>query len=403
MTAGNVDDGKSTLLGRLLYDSKSLFEDQLEALRRASHSDQQDEINLALVTDGLRAEREQGITIDVAYRYFSTPRRKFILADSPGHQQYTRNMVTAASNSQYGILLVDATKGISEQTNRHYLISSLFRVSHLAVCINKMDQVGFAKKTFDQIRKSFESLSKKLDIHDVSFIPISALLGDNVVHRSKNMPWYTGRPLLEHMEEVHIASDFNHVDLRFLAQLPILGSGEFRGYAGKVASGSLRVGEELVVLPSGHTGRVKTIHLGDESLQEAVTPMSVTVSLDKDIDIPRGSVLARPLNRPEVSQDLDAIVCWMSRDKLVDGARLLLINGPQETQCKVKTVHYSIDVNTYSRTPVSGQLELNEIGKVQIRTAQPLVFDSYRKNRATGSFVLVDMNTHDTVAGGVIL
>ncbi len=406
-TAGSVDDGKSTLIGRLLYDSKAIFEDQLESVERTSRERGDEYTNLALLTDGLRAEREQGITIDVAYRYFATPRRKFIIADTPGHTQYTRNMVTGASTADLALVLVDARHGVVEQSRRHAFLASLLRVPHLMLCVNKMDLVDFDQDTFEAIKDDFRAFATKLDITDLSFIPISALQGDNVVNRSANMPWYEGGSLLHHLEEVFIASDRNLIDARFPVQYVIRPMRDeyhdYRGYAGTMAGGVLKAGDEVVVLPSGFTSTIKSIDTADGPVPEAFAPMAVTITLNDDIDISRGDMICRPHNQPHVGQDVDAMVCWMSEfAKLTPGAKLHIKHTTRTARALVKDLHYRLDVNTLHRDHEATTLALNEIGRVSLRTTQPLFFDDYRRNRDTGSFILIDEASNTTVGAGMI-
>ena len=406
-TAGSVDDGKSTLIGRLLYDSKSIFEDQLEAVERTSRARGDEYTDLALLTDGLRAEREAGITIDVAYRYFSTPKRKFIIADTPGHIQYTRNMVTGASTADLALILVDARKGIVEQSRRHAFLASLLRVPHLVLCVNKMDLVDYDQSVYESIRAEFTSFAAKLDIGDLTFIPLSALHGDNVVHRSANMAWYEGSSLLHHLEEVHIASDRNLIDPRFPVQYvirPQNGIGDYRGYAGTVAGGSFRVGDEVLVLPSGFSSTVATIDTMKGPVEEAFPPMAVTVRLSSELDISRGDMICRPHNQPTASQDLTAMVAWLDdRSQLQPGGKYFIKHTTRTARALVKTLHYRLDVNTLHRHDDATSLALNEIGRVSLRTTQALFFDEYRRNRTTGSFILIDEHTSATVAGGMII
>jgi bifunctional enzyme CysN/CysC len=407
-TAGSVDDGKSTLIGRLLYDSKQIFEDTLEALEHSTKLRGEEGMNLALLTDGLRAEREQGITIDVAYRYFATPARKFIIADTPGHVQYTRNMITGASTADLALILVDARKGIIEQSRRHAFLASLLGVPHLVLCVNKMDLVDYDQATFERIKNEFKDFAAKLDVHDLTFIPVSALLGDNVVDRSANMPWYEGSSLLHQLEDVHIASDRNLIDCRFPVQYVIRPRDDkhhdYRGYAGQVASGTYRVGDDVVVLPSGFTSKIARIDGPDGPLEEAGPPMSITIRLEDEIDISRGDMIVRPNNQPHVAQDVDAMLCWFNeRVELKPGAKYALKHTSKWAKALVKDLHYRLDVNTLSRDDSAQSLSLNEIGRVTLRTTQPLFFDDYRRNRATGSFILVDEATNDTLAGGMIL
>ena len=406
-TAGSVDDGKSTLIGRLLYDSKAIFEDQLEAVERTSAARGDEYTDLALLVDGLRAEREQGITIDVAHRYFATPRRKFIIADTPGHIQYTRNMVTGASTADLAIILVDARKGILEQSRRHTFIASLLAIPHLVVAVNKMDLVDFDQEVFERLRAEFTAFAAKLDVVDVTFIPISALGGDNVVERSANMPWYQGTTLLHHLEEVHIASDRNMIDVRFPIQYVIRPQRsevrDYRGYAGTVAGGVLKPGDEVVALPSGFSTRIERIDRAGVPVDEAFAPMAVTVTLADDLDISRGDMLCRPQNRPTVAQDVDAMVCWLSeRTALTPGAKLAIKHTTRWARALVSDVQYRLDVNSLHRDDAADGLKLNEIGRVRLRTTQPLFFDEYRRNRTTGSFILVDESSNTTVAAGMI-
>jgi bifunctional enzyme CysN/CysC len=410
-TAGSVDDGKSTLIGRLLYDSKAIFEDQLEAVERTSRERGDEHTNLALLTDGLRAEREQGITIDVAYRYFATPRRKFIIADTPGHIQYTRNMVTGASTADLALILVDARKGIVEQSRRHAFLATLLGIPHLVLCVNKMDLVDWSQERFEEIKAEFRSFAMKLDVHDLTFIPVSALHGDNVVERSANSPWYEGGSLLHHLEEVHIASDRNLIDARFPVQYVIRPQQQtdqdlhdYRGYAGQVAGGVLKPGDEVVVLPSGFTSTIASIDTPDGPVAEAYAPMSVTVTLADEVDVSRGDMIARRNNQPHSGQDIDAMVCWMSETSwLREGAKLALKHTTRWARAVVKDLRYQLDVNTLHRYEDAVGLSLNEIGRVALRTTVPLFFDEYRRNRATGSFILVDESTNTTVGAGMIL
>jgi bifunctional enzyme CysN/CysC len=407
-TAGSVDDGKSTLIGRLLYDTKAIFEDQLEAVERTSRERGDEYTDLALLTDGLRAEREQGITIDVAYRYFATPKRKFIIADTPGHIQYTRNMVTGASTADLALILVDARKGVLEQSRRHAFLASLLGIPHLVLCVNKMDLVDWSQERFEEIKADFRSFAMKLDVADLAFVPISALHGDNVVHRSDNAPWYEGSSLLHHLEEVHIASDRNLIDARFPVQYVIRPQSgthqDYRGYAGTVAGGVFKPGDEVVVLPSGFTSRVVAIEgPGGVAIDEAFSPMAVTMRLEDEIDISRGDMIARVNNRPTVGQDVDATICWMDeRSTLRAGAKLVLKHTTRSVRALVRELHYRLDVNTLHREEGVQQLVLNDIGRIRLRTQAPLLFDEYRRNRATGSFILADEVTNVTVAAGMI-
>jgi bifunctional enzyme CysN/CysC len=406
-TAGSVDDGKSTLIGRLLFDTKTIFEDQLESVERVSRDKGFEYTNLALLTDGLRAEREQGITIDVAYRYFATPRRKFIIADTPGHIQYTRNMVTGASTADLALVLVDARNGIVEQSRRHAFLASLLRVPHLVLCVNKMDLVDYDRDVFERIKEEFRSFAMRLDINDLSFIPVSALHGDNVVERSANMPWYEGSSLLHHLEEVHIASDRNLIDARFPVQYVIRPHKDqfhdYRGYAGTVAGGVFKPGDEVIVLPSGFTSTIAAIDTYDGPVEEAFSPMSATIRLTDDLDISRGDMICRPHNQPEVTQDVDAMVCWMHDQPMRTKGKYAIKHTTREGRALVKDLQYRLDVNTLHRDEGVSSLGLNEIGRIRLRTTTPLFFDEYRRNRATGSFVLVDEATNNTVAGGMIL
>jgi bifunctional enzyme CysN/CysC len=407
-TAGSVDDGKSTLIGRLLYDSKAIFEDQLEAVERSSEAMGADYTNLALLTDGLRAEREQGITIDVAYRYFATPNRKFIIADTPGHIQYTRNMVTGASTADVALVLVDARKGLVEQSRRHAFLASLLRIPHLVLCVNKMDLVDWSQQRFEEIRDEFRAFATKLDIADLTFIPISALNGDNVVTRSANSPWYEGASLLHHLEEVHIASDRNLIDVRFPVQYVIRPHSDdwhdYRGYAGTVAGGVLKPGDEVMVLPSGFTSTIAAVETADGPVDEAYAPMAVTVRLTDEIDISRGDMICRPHNQPTSGQDLDAMVCWMSETRGLSARdKFAIKHTTRSARALVKNVQYRLDVSTLHRDESVDGLSLNEIGRIQLRTTQPLFYDEYRRNRTTGSFILIDEATNNTVGAGMIL
>jgi sulfate adenylyltransferase subunit 1 len=406
-TAGSVDDGKSTLIGRLLYDSKSIFQDQMDAIEAASAKRGEEYVNLALLTDGLRAEREQGITIDVAYRYFSTPKRKFIIADTPGHLQYTRNMVTGASTANLAIILVDARKGIIEQTYRHSYIASLLQIPHIIVCVNKMDLVDWDEKTFDRIVHEYKAFASKLDIKDVHFLPISALAGDNVVHRSVNMPWYQGPTLMYLLETIHIGSDLNHIDARFPVQYVIRPMKndyhDFRGYAGRIAGGVFRVGDKVKALPSGFSSKIKSIVTMDGDLKEAFAPQSVTITLEDEIDISRGDMLVRENNMPQVEQEFDVMLCWMNEKKMVPRGKYILRHTSRECKCLIKDTKYKLNINTLQRLEDDLELGLNDIGRVTIRTTVPLFFDSYRKNRITGSIILVDEATNETVAAGMIV
>ncbi|HEU4866730.1 MAG TPA: GTP-binding protein [Actinomycetota bacterium] len=407
-TAGSVDDGKSTLIGRLLYDSKQIFEDQWEAVERTSRDRGESYTNLALLTDGLRAEREQGITIDVAYRYFATPKRKFIIADTPGHVQYTRNMVTGASMADLALILVDARNGIQEQSRRHAILTTLLRVPHIVLCVNKMDLVDYSEDVFESIKEEFSEFAAKLEMGDLSFVPISALNGDNVVTRSANMPWYEGGSLLHLLEDVFIASDRNLIDVRFPVQYVIRPMNDefhdYRGYAGTVAGGVLKKGDEVMVLPSGFTSHITSIDTADGPIDEAFPPMSVTIRLDDDIDVSRGSMICRPRNKPHVGQDIDAMICWMSEMRtLKAGDRFTIKHTTQVARTIVKDLTYQLDVNTLHRHEDVTELRLNEMGRVTLRTTVPLFYDEYRRNRLTGSFILIDEATNTTVGAGMIL
>ena len=407
-TAGSVDDGKSTLIGRLLYDSKSIYQDQYEAIERVSAKRGEETVNLALLTDGLRSEREQGITIDVAYRYFSTPKRKFIIADTPGHIQYTRNMVTGASTANVALILIDARNGVVEQTRRHAIIASILQIPHLVVCINKMDLVDYEENRFEEIKDDFESFAAKLDVKDVSFIPISALKGDNVVNRSEKMDWYQGGTLMYYLENVHIASDHNFIDGRFPVQMVIRPYNDdfhdYRGYAGRVAGGSFKIGDEIVALPSGFSSTITRI-VGPSGDQEvAVPPQSVTILLKDDIDVSRGDMIVRENNQPEIVQDVDLMICWFDNLKsLTPRGKYVIKHTTQEARCIVKEIRYKLDINTLSRDQEDLNIKMNDISRIQIRVTKPLFVDAYRKNRITGSVILVDEGTNNTVAAGMVI
>ena len=411
VTAGSVDDGKSTLIGRLLYDSKSVFEDQMESIQRASSDSGEEQANLALLTDGLRAEREQGITIDVAYRYFATPRRKFIVADTPGHIQYTRNMVTGASTADLAIVLVDARNGLSEQSRRHAFLSTLLRVPHMVVAVNKMDLVGYDQQIFEKIRDEFAAFAAKLEIADLTFIPISALHGDNVVQSSANMPWFAGSALLHHLESLHIASDRNLIDVRFPVQYVIRPNKsadpelhDYRGYAGQVAGGVLKPGDDVVQLPSGLTSRIASIDTADGPILEAFPPMSVVLRLEDDLDISAGDMIARPGNQPVPAQDLRAVICWLTDSvTFTERSRFIIKHTTRTARAMVTGLQYRLDVNTLHRDDSATQLGLNEIGRVQLRVTQPLFADAYSRNRVTGGFILIDEASHGTVGAGMIV
>ena len=407
-TAGSVDDGKSTLIGRLLYDSKSIFEDQLEAMEESSRRRGDENVNLALLTDGLKAEREQGITIDVAYRYFATPKRKFIIADTPGHIQYTRNMVTGASTANLAIILIDARKGVIEQTKRHSFIANLLRIQHLVVAVNKMDLVDYSEEVYNNIVQDFRDFASRLDnIVEITAIPISALNGDNVVDKSGNMPWYQGPTFLYHLENVYVGGEENHVDARFPVQWVIRPMSDewhdFRGYAGRVAGGVFKPGDEVTVLPSGFTTRIKAIHSPDGELQEAFAPQSVCLTLTEEIDISRGDTLVKSNNPPNVSQDLEAMICWFSNKPMPPNAKLVIRHTTQETKAIIQEVKYHVDINTLHKIEGVTGFAMNDIGRISLRTAVPLIHDSYRRNRITGSFILIDPGTNETVAAGMII
>jgi len=406
-TAGSVDDGKSTLIGRLLLETKQIFEDQLEAVERTSRDRGFDYTNLALLTDGLRSEREQGITIDVAYRYFATPRRKFIIADTPGHIQYTRNMVTGASTADLALVLVDARKGVLEQSRRHAVIASLLQVKHLVLCVNKLDLVDFDEQRFDEICEEFSAFAAKLDIDDLTFIPMSALHGDNVVSHSPNTPWYEGPTLLHHLEHVYIGSDRNLIDARFPVQYVIRPMShehhDYRGYAGQVASGMFRPGDEVLLLPSGFTTTIASIDRFDGSVDEAVPPMSVNMRLFDDLDLSRGDMIARPHNAPVAAQDVEAMVCWFHERPMREGAIYGIKHTTRSARARVQDLHYRLDVNSLHRDEDEQSLGMNELGRVTLRSTVPLFVDEYRRNRTTGSFILIDEGTFETVGAGMVL
>jgi len=408
-TAGSVDDGKSTLIGRLLYDSKSIFEDQLLAMEESSRRRGDAVVNLALLTDGLRAEREQGITIDVAYRYFATPRRKFIIADTPGHIQYTRNMVTGASTADLAIILIDARKGVIEQTKRHAFVSNLLRIRHLVLAVNKMDLVDYSEQVFQDIVGSFYEFASRLDnVADITPIPVSALNGDNIVEKSDTMPWFKGSSLLYHLETVYTGGTANHVDARFPVQWIIRPLSQehhdFRGYAGRVAGGVFKPGDAVTVMPSGFSTRIKKIHLpGGNELDEAFPPQSVVMTLEDEIDISRGDMLVKANNPPEASQDVEAMVCWFSQKPMQIRGKYIVRHTTKETKTIVQELRYQVDIETLHKKENCTALEMNDIGRISLRTASPLFYDSYRRNRLTGSFILVDPGTHETVAAGMIV
>ena len=406
-TAGSVDDGKSTLIGRLLYDSKSIFEDQLEAIENTSKQKGHEGVDLALFTDGLRDEREQGITIDVAYRYFTTPKRKFIIADTPGHIQYTRNMITGASTANAALILVDARHGVIEQTKRHSFIASLLQIPHIIVCINKMDLVDFSEEAYNTVISQFEEFSSKLLVKDVRFIPISALLGDNVVNRSEHMDWYQGAPLLHTLENMHISSDINKVDMRFPIQTVIRPQSsehrDYRGYAGRLSSGIIRKGDDITVMPSGFTSRIKSVHLSNEQLEEAFAPMSIAVELEDDIDISRGDMIVRSNNKPEPTQDVEVMLCWLNNNSFQPGTKFLVRHTTNQQKAIIKEIVYKIDINSLDRNSEEKSLMMNDIAKVKLRTTKPLMIDPYRENRTTGSLILINESTNETVAAGMIV
>jgi len=406
-TAGSVDDGKSTLIGRLLYDSKAIFEDQMQSIEETSKKRGEEYTNLALLTDGLKAEREQGITIDVAYRYFSTPKRKFIIADTPGHIQYTRNMVTGASTANLAIILVDARHGLTEQTHRHSFIASLLGIPHVIYCINKMDLVDYSQERYEEIKAELTDFSSKMDVKDVNFIPISALFGDNVVKRSENMEWYTGPTLLYELETVHIASDYNHIDCRFPVQYVIrpqsLEYPDYRGYAGRIAGGVFKPGDRVMALPSGFTSTIKSIDTYEGPVDEAFAPMSVTIRLEDEIDISRGDMIVRENNVPEVTQDLEVMVTWLNEKPLQLRGKYRLMHTSKVARALVKDVRYKVDINTLHRIEDDKHVGLNDIARISIRTTEPLFVDPYSRNRQSGSFILIDEATNNTVAACMII
>jgi len=406
-TAGSVDDGKSTLIGRLLYDSKSIFEDQFDAVKKASNRKGNEFVDLALFTDGLRDERIQGITIDVAYRYFTTPKRKFIIADTPGHIQYTRNMVTGASTANVAIILIDARRGLVEQTRRHSFIASILRIPHLIVCVNKMDLVDWSEEIFNEIMSDYENVASKMSVKDIRYIPMSALKGDNVVRRSENMDWYLGAPLLHTLETMHISSDINKFDARFPIQTVLRPQREefidYRGYAGRVAGGIFRPKDEITILPSGFTSTIKTIDTEDGSLDEAFAPMSVCITLEDDIDISRGDMIVKIKNKPDCSQDIDVVLCWLNKENAKPRAKYTIMHTSNEQKAMIKEIIYKLNVNTFARDTVDKELKMNDICRVKIRTTQPLMTDPYRTNRITGSIILIDESTNETVAAGMIV
>ena len=402
-----MDDGKSTLIGRLLYDSKSIFQDQLDAVEASSKNKGFDYVDLSLLTDGLKSEREQGITIDVAYRYFATPKRKFIVADTPGHIQYTRNMVTGASTANLAIILIDARKGMLEQTHRHSFIASLLRIPHAIVCVNKMDLVDYSEDVYDTIVSDFKAFASKLEINDIQFIPISALKGDNVVNKSENMPWYHGSTMMYHLETVHISSDYNHIDCRFPVQSVIrphtLDNQDFRGFTGRIDGGVFKPGDRVKTLPSGFVSNIKTIELNGEQIAEAFAPMSVTMTLQDEIDTSRGDMIVRENNVPEIGQDLEVLVTWMSSNTLKPRTKVVIKHTTNECMAMVKELKYKIDINTLHRLQDIDTLDMNDIGRISLRTAKPLFYDVYKKNRQTGSIIIIDEQTNETIGAGMII
>ncbi len=406
-TAGSVDDGKSTLIGRLLYDSKSIFEDQYDQIKESSERRGEEGVNLALLTDGLKAEREQGITIDVAYRYFATPKRKFIIADTPGHIQYTRNMVTGASTANVALILIDARNGILEQTRRHAFIASLLQIPHLVVCINKMDLVDYQQEVYEQIKDDFSNFASKLDIHDIEFIPISALKGDNIVHRSQNMDWYQGATLLYYLETVHIGSDHNFIDCRFPVQYVIRPNTDeyhdYRGYAGQVAGGVFKKGDKVMVLPSGFSSKIAKIDSFDGELEKAFPPMSVTLLLEDDIDISRGDMIVRENNSAVATQDIEAMVCWFNERPLQLRGKYTILHTSREVRALIKDIRYKLDINSLHRNEEDVHIGMNDIARIVLRTTQPIFVDPYRKNRLSGSFIIVDEGTNETVGAAMII
>lgn len=405
-TAGSVDDGKSTLIGRLLYDSKSIFQDQLNAVEESSKKKGLEHVDFSLLTDGLKDERAQGITIDVAYRYFSTPKRKFIIADTPGHIQYTRNMVTGASTANLALILIDVRNGVVEQTKRHSFIASLLQIPHAIVCVNKMDLVDYSEEAFNKVVKEYEEFSAKMAIKDIRYVPISALHGSNVVDKSEKMPWYQGRTLLNTLETIHIASDHNFIDMRFPVQTVIRPHSDeyhdFRGYAGRLASGTVRVGDKVSVLPSGFESTVKSIHIHDGDLQEAFPPMSVTLTLEDNIDVSRGDMIVKINNKPQETQDVDVMLCWLNNKAPLPKAKYYLRHTSNEVKAMIKEIVYKVDVNTLHKNEEDKELKMNDIARVRLRTTKPIFTDEYRDNRITGSVILIDETTNETVAAGMI-
>ena len=406
-TAGSVDDGKSTLIGRLLYDSKSIFEDQMEAIENASSKKGEEKVNLALLTDGLRAEREQGITIDVAYRYFATPKRKFIVADTPGHIQYTRNMVTGASTANLAIILVDARNGIVEQTKRHSFIASLLGIPHIIYCINKMDLMNYSEEVFSEIKEELTGFSSKLTTKDIRFIPISALNGDNIVNRSNEMEWYEGSTLLHTLENIHIASDYNLIDCRFPVQNVIRPQNkefhDFRGYAGRISGGVFKKGDEVVILPSGFQSKIESIITFNKEIEEAHAPMSITLTLSDDLDISRGDMIVRENNQPKILKEVELMVCWLGNSPLLEKGKYTIKHTSNEVKCIVTEILYKIDINTLHRNTENRQVNCNDIARIKIKLNQPLLVDKYNENRSTGSMIIIDENTNNTIGAGMII
>lgn len=405
-TAGSVDDGKSTLIGKLLFDSNNVFDDQLSAINKHGKKLPNNQIDLSLLTDGLKDEREQGITIDVAYRYFATERRKFIIADTPGHIQYTRNMVTGASTANLALILIDARKGMLEQTKRHSFIASLLQIKHIVVCVNKMDLVDYNEDTFQQIVSEYEDFASKLRVEDIRFIPISALVGDNIVHRGDEMSWYKGSTLLHTLETIHISSDRNLIDCRFPVQTVIRPKTaehhDFRSYAGRIESGIFKVGDTVSVLPSNATSTIQAIYLGDKRVHEAFPPMNISLTLKDDIDISRGDMLVRPNNQADVTQEIDCMICWFGEQRLNVAKKYALLHTTNQVRCVIKEIHYKIDMNTLHRIETDKNINKNDIARVRITTTQPMFIDSYGKNKHTGSFILVEEGTKNTVAAAMI-
>jgi sulfate adenylyltransferase subunit 1 len=406
-TAGSVDDGKSTLIGRLLYDSKSIFDDHLEAVEKSSKRKGDEYTNLALLTDGLSAEREQGITIDVAYRYFSTPKRKFVIADTPGHIQYTRNMVTGASTAHLAVILVDARNGVIEQTCRHSFIASLLGIKHILLCINKMDLVDYSEERFEEIKEEFRTFSSKLKIPDIRYIPVSALYGDNVVRQSENMPWYEGNTLLYTLEDIQVDGDFNHVDCRFPVQWVVRPQSndyhDYRGYAGQIAGGVFKPGDEVMALPSGFKTKIDAVETFEGENGEVFQPMSVVMTLEDDLDISRGDMIVKPDNQPEVGQDIDLMVCWLNKEPMKPGGKYAIRHTSKDARCIIKDVKYKVNINTLHRVEDDKDIGLNDIGRIKIRTTKPLFYDTYARNRETGSLILVDEFTNETVGACMII